>query len=333
MATQLYELIQQRARQLPESVAFGGQDDLIWRVITDRMALDLVYHLLSELATLGVLEGDRVVLWAPNHWRTPVYILALWRQGAIPVPFDREMNPDAGKQILASIDPRLVIAGYHERPEWLRSHTVTEWWEPGTRVSDAAAANWEPPAEETAAIFFTSGTTGTPKGCVITHANLCSQVDALRYTIPLDAGCRLASILPLSHLFELTVGLLYPLASGSEIHYIPSRRGPDIVRVLSEQRITHMIAVPQLLALMGHALDDQLQRKLPSWLYLGLMRLCTRLPLSARHRLFWMVHSRIGGCLRMMASGGAALPVKRRSFGSVSAFVLCRVTEQANVRP
>lgn len=310
MATQLYELIQQRARRLPESIAFGGQDDLIWRVITSRAALDLVDRLSLELAALGVVEGDRVVLWVPNHWRTPLYLFALWRLGAIPVPFDREMNPDAGKQILASIDPRLVIAGYNERPEWSRSHAVTEWWEPGTKGSKSPSGTWILPAEETAAVFFTSGTTGTPKGCVITHANLCSQVDALRYTIPLDGSCRMGSILPLSHLFELTVGLLYPFSSGAEIHYIPSRRGPDIVRVLSEQRITHMLVVPQLLALMGHALDDQLHSRLPSWLYRAMAASALRLPLGARRRIYFLAHHKIGGCLRMMASGGAGLPVE-----------------------
>src|SRR5207302_737421 len=83
--------------------------------------------------------------------------------------------------------------------------------------------------EDLAAIFFTSGTTGQPKGCMITHANLCSQLEVFDDRIPIDATCRLASILPLSHLFELTCGLLYPMARGAAVHYIPSRRGSDIV--------------------------------------------------------------------------------------------------------
>lgn len=99
---------------------------------------------------------------------------------------------------------------------------------------------------------------------MITHANLCSQVDAAFNVIPLDPSCRLASILPISHLFELTCGLLYPLAAGAAIHYIPSRRGPDIVRVLAEQHITHMMVVPQLLGLMGQQIEAQLQANLPA---------------------------------------------------------------------
>src|SRR5439155_19076920 len=113
-----------------------------------------------------------------------------------------------------------------------------------------------------------------------------------------------------SHLFELTVGLLYPLASGAAIHYIPSRRGPDIVRVLKERRVTHMIAVPQLLAMMGGALEDRLRAKLPAPALRALYATAGHLPLTARRRLFFFIHRRIGGQLQMFASGGAALPVE-----------------------
>lgn len=145
---------------------------------------------------------------------------------------------------------------------------------------------------------------------MISHANLCSQVEALQYTITLDPSCRVGSILPLSHLFELTVGLLYPFSQGAAIHYIPSRRGPDIVRVLSEQHITHMVAVPQFLTTMGEALETQLRARLPGPIYRRLFALAPRLPLGARHTLFWIVHRKIGGQLRFIASGGAALPVE-----------------------
>src|SRR5262249_42106633 len=121
-------------------------------------------------------------------------------------------------------------------------------------------------------------------------------------------SCRLASILPLSHLFELTCGLLYPFAAGAEIHYVPSRRGPDIVRVLAERRITHMLAVPQLLTRMGQALDEQLQAVLPARLRGALFAAVGRWPLAWRRRLFWPIHRRLGGQLRMFFSGGAALP-------------------------
>ena len=146
---------------------------------------------------------------------------------------------------------------------------------------------------------------------MITHANLCSQVEAFDDRIPLDDPCRLASILPLSHLFELTGGLLYPLAAGAAIHYIPSRRGADIVRVLLEQRVTHMMAVPQLLMHMGNARRAAAaKRACPRAFRQNLVALADRVPIGVRRELFFMVHRQLGGHLRVMFSGGAALPAE-----------------------
>ena len=372
MFTQLYEIIQARARQYPTAIAIGGQQGLGWKTLTSEQLLALVDRLADELAEKwAIAAGDRVVLWIPNAWRTPVYLFALWKLEAIVVPFDREMNPDAAASILKSVEPRWIIAGYGERPGWaVDREDFVEWWEPGATSPSvpprrgegsfrtgtgaqsgnhrgettspiptglasqaplpAPGRGWERghpgisapelspeakgvggegalPPDDLAAIFFTSGTTGQPKGCMITHANLCFEVGALQRCIPLDPTCRLASILPLSHLFELTCGLLYPLSTGAAIHYIPSRRGPDIVRVLREQRISHMIAVPQLLTMMGQALDEQLRARLPAPLYKGLNSLAERLPIERRRQMFFMIHRKLGGQLRLIASGGAAL--------------------------
>ncbi len=312
----LYELVRSRAERYPTAAALGGQEDLGWRTLDSRQTLDLVDRLAAEIAAAGVQEGDRAVLWAPNHWRTPVYLFALWRLGAVAVPFDREINPETAAEIVRSVRPRCVITGFGERPEWagpqpgaLPELVVSEWWEPGSR-GGAALPGWTQPAEELAVIAFTSGTTGNPKGCAITHANLCAQVEALQARIQLDASCRAASILPLSHLFELTVGLLYPFSMGAAIHYVPSRRAPDIVRVLAEQQITHMVVVPQFLTRMGSALEDQLKSRLGVRGYGALCSLAERVPLAWRHRLFWFAHRKIGGRLRFIASGGAALPLE-----------------------
>jgi long-chain acyl-CoA synthetase len=220
------------------------------------------------------------------------------------------MNPESAARILNLVEPRCILVGYEERPVWAHDAQVTDWWDPLARQPDGApteAGLSAAAADELALVSFTSGTTGQPKGCMITHANLLSQVEAAFQLVPLDPGCRLASILPLSHLFELTCGLLYPTAAGAAIHYVPSRRGPDVVRVLAEQRITHMMVVPQLLGIMGQHIDQQLRASLPSRVYTALFAAADRLPLVWRRRLFWMVHRRLGGQLRLVLSGGAPL--------------------------
>jgi long-chain acyl-CoA synthetase len=306
MLAHLYEILVRRGERFPRSIALGAQDGLGWRTLDSRELLGLVDGLAADLAQRGVQAGDRVILWSPSGLRTPTYLFALWKLGAVVVPFDRDMNPQAATAILARVEPRLVILGFESRPPWAPADAV-EWWDPSPMQSATA---WQPPEEELAAIFFTSGTTGQPKGCMISHANLCSQIEAFDDRIPLDENCRLGSILPLSHLFELTCGLLYPMLRGAAVHYIPSRRGPDIVRVLQEQRVTHMIAVPQLLVLMGNALEQRLQSRLPRAIYRNLVALADRSPMRVRRRLFFMVHRQLGGSLRLLAAGGAALPVE-----------------------
>lgn len=311
MYTHTYQVVQRRAAEHPDAIALGAQVGLGWETHTSRQLLDRTDRLAAELAAEGLTEGDRVVLWAPNrHW-SAAYLFACWKLGAIVVPFDREMNPEAAADIIDSVEPRLVIVGYGERPAWARDRAIVEWWEPGTRGGDGATVSPVPPsAESLAAIFFTSGTTGKPKGCMITHGNFCHQIEALRDVIPLDSSNRLASILPLSHLFEMTCGLLYPLSCGSAIHYIPSRRAPDILRVLNEQKITSMIAVPQLLTMVGTAIDEQLQAQLPAPVYRAMVTAAARLPRPARRVLFAPVHKKLGGHLTIFGSGGAALPLE-----------------------
>jgi long-chain acyl-CoA synthetase len=311
MYTHTYQVVQRRAAAHPESTALGAQVGLGWETYTSRELLERTDRLAAELAADGLSSGDRVVLWVPNrHW-TAAYLFACWKLGAVVVPFDREMNPEAAADIIDSVEPRLTIVGYGERPAWARDRAIVEWWEPGARGLDPATVTAVAPDPATlAAIFFTSGTTGKPKGCMITHGNFCHQIEALPSVIPLDTSNRLASILPLSHLFEMTCGLLYPLSCGSAIHYIPSRRAPDILRVLNEQKITSMIAVPQLLTMVGTSIDAQLRSQLPTPVYRSMMAAADRLPRPARRALFTPVHKKLGGHLTIFGSGGAALPLE-----------------------
>lgn len=323
--THLYDLVAARARQFPDQVALGGQDGLRWTTIDGGAFVRLVDALAAELADAGIAVGDRVILWVPDHWWTPIYLFALWKLGAVAVPFDRDTNARAAERIIAATEPRAILTGYAEAPGWLSGdERALQWWEPGTRREPSETEPWSAPSEEVAAIFFTSGTTGAPKGCVITHANLLHQVRALGTKIPLGPDCRLASILPLSHLFSLSCGLLYPLSRGAAIHFVPSRRGPEIVRVLREQRITHMIGVPQLLEGMTRALDERLRGTLPPAVVRAAYALAERLPFRARRVLFWPIHRQIGGALVTLASGGAALaPEVQRAWERLGVRVAC----------
>lgn len=306
----LYELVVQRAARFPQAAALGGRDGLTWSVLDSTAVLEQVDRLALELTAEGVQASDRVVLWMPNLPRTVVYLFAVWKVGAIVVPLDRDVHPDTATRIVDSTEPRLILVGFPAEPGWGTSSRVLRWWEPGSQGGTGRLEPWEPPTEELAALFFTSGTTGAPKGCMISHANLLSQVAVMGQRIPLGTDSRLASILPLSHLFELTAGLLYPFAAGAGIYYVNSRRGSDVVDALDRQRVTHLIAVPQVAALLGQGVE----KRVPRGLYAALSRVAEHVPFGLRRACFLPVHRALGGHLRLMAVGGAALAPETQVF-------------------
>src|SRR4051794_11985314 len=100
MFSHLYEMLRSRAERLPDAVALGSQDGLIWQTVNSRELLASVDTLAETLAGRGVSPSDRVVLWLPSSWWTPVYYFALWKLGAIVVPFDREMNAESAQRVI-----------------------------------------------------------------------------------------------------------------------------------------------------------------------------------------------------------------------------------------
>jgi long-chain acyl-CoA synthetase len=304
-AEDLFVAIAGRCRRLPDAPVVGGQEGLRWKILTGRQFVDRVEALACDLQARGVSAGSRVVLWVPNGWRAPALFAAIWRLGAIGVPFDREMNVEAARAILQRVRPTLVITGYDQSPSWAADTATEEWWEP--RGAPASPPQPEPDGDRVAVIFFTSGTTGAPKGCTLTHRNLLSQTAIMPELVPVRPGDVLGSILPLSHIYELSCGMIYPIVAGAYIAYIPSRKGPDIVRVLKEQRVTYMLVVPQVLSAMGAAAEERLRKLLGDKGYERVLRLADRLPMQWRRLLFWPVLHRLGGRLRLVVSGGAAL--------------------------
>src|SRR5215212_5775020 len=109
MYSHLYEMLRARAERFPSAVALGSQQGLVWQTVTSRELLDCVDALAEALAKRGVSPSDRVVVWLPSSWWTPAYYFAIWKLGAIVVPFDREMNSDSARQVIKAVEPRAII--------------------------------------------------------------------------------------------------------------------------------------------------------------------------------------------------------------------------------
>ena len=156
-------------------------------------------------------------------------------------------------------------------------------------------------------LIFTSGTTGTPKGVMVAHDNLLATMSAINRVLP-PLEHRVVSVLPLSHLFEQAIGLIYALSVGADILYVRSRNPRILFEALRTHRVTSMIAVPQVLDLFWSAIEREADKSGRRALFDRLRRIARHLPYRLRRLIFRSVHRRLGGGLRLFVCSGAFLP-------------------------
>ena len=155
--------------------------------------------------------------------------------------------------------------------------------------------------------MFTSGTTGDPKGVMLTHRNLTANIEGISQYIYCDPSSRLLSILPLSHMYEQMGGLFVTLYYGASVTYPTSRQPTVLARTMRERKITIMLLVPQGLELLMNGIEREVARQGREALWNRLLKIAERLPFRLRRRLFRRVHKQFGGKLDFIVSGGAAL--------------------------
>jgi len=159
-----------------------------------------------------------------------------------------------------------------------------------------------------AEIVYTSGTTGFPKGVMLTHKNILSNLKSALAIIALTEKDRALSILPLSHMFEQVAGMFVPLACGAQVTYPGAVNSINIAKNLVEDKITKMAAVPEFLRLILRRLEEKAEQEGKGALLAQLFTIGEKIPLMTLRRiLFYPILKRFGGHLTTIVSGGAAL--------------------------
>jgi long-chain acyl-CoA synthetase len=214
---------------------------------------------------------------------------------------------------------RLIVGTGRDAPDPREAGLVSF---PTTRLDELAAepdqsfpADWEaqvdgwpkPGPETIFELVFTSGTTGTPKGVMLAHDNVLASVAAMHRVIP-PLDHRVVSLLPLSHLFEQAVALIYALDVGADVLYVRSRNPRVIFEAIRGHRTTSMVVVPQILELFWSAIEREVEKSGRAASFDRLRRIARHLPYAARRVLFRRVHAQLGGGLRIFVSSGAFLP-------------------------
>ena len=278
------------------------------------------------LQSQNIKKNDRVIIIAPN---SPYYVILFFACiliGAIPVPLNIQSTQDQIDKIIEQTEAKLIFTwAYFKQiirsnhityviellPELISKFDNTQFYKQNILSSD------------TAEILYTSGTTGDPKGVVLTHENICSNLEAIAKIIILTPKKdRLVSILPLSHVLEQTIGLLLPLMHGAQIIYAHS---PSALRkIMNEYQITKMVAVPEFLNLLMSRIEEQTEKKSKGKFFQYLIKLSIKLNSRRFSRiLFYPIRRQLSSTLDTVSCGGAPLdPMLEQKWEALGIFLL-----------
>jgi long-chain acyl-CoA synthetase len=277
-----------------------------------------VPRMARALTDAGATRGDRVVIWAVNRPEWGLGFLAAAHAGLVSVPLDVRSTDDFATKVVEQTEPTLVIASRQTEDAARRLGLPVILIE--SLPDLARGADPLPVAEvgpdDLLLIMFTSGTTGDPKGVMLTHRNVTSNAISLVDVFPFGENERLLSVLPLSHMFGLTCDLLAPLAAGKTVVYPVSRQPAVLVKTFREFRITMLLVVPQGLRLLANAIERKANATGKRAQFDRLHTIAPRLPRFARRLLFRPVLSQFGGRLRTFAVGASALEPGLATFWS-----------------
>lgn len=260
--------------------------------------------LAALLGQRGIGPGDRVLLFGPNSpWWVASYFAVLSR-GAVAVPLNPQSVPEQLDLIVASAQPKLLMkpAGLAWRAQPV---AVLDMESEDTGLLSHVADSAQVPDHDAAVIMYTSGTTGEPKGVMLSHANILANLEALSARIRPEEDAHFLSIIPLFHMYAQTIGLLFPLHHGCAVTYLSSLGSRAILEAFRYTPVTHLVAVPEFLSTVMARVEKQIRDRRIG----GLLHSCLAdpAPKRASRLLLSFVRRRISRSLHTIACGGAAL--------------------------
>ncbi len=345
-APTLAQLFGERCSRTPDGLAYVQYLDGEWQRFTWTQTRHEVARWQAAMVTDGLQPGERIAVMCRNSREWVICDQAAQGLGLVTVPVytnDHAENiawilSDSGSSmlVLGSIAQWNELSGLHEQLGALRRVLCLEPGAVGTAnlatLDEWLAAAGEAPAyrcrpgepDSLATIVYTSGTTGRPKGVMLSHRNILFNIQATLQLFEVFAHDLMLSFLPLSHAFERTVGYYLPMTTGTAVAY--NRSIPRLAEDLTAIRPTLMISVPRIFERIYGRIMDKLARE-PA-VKRRLFQMATDIGwthfLYRQGRGAWQpgfllrplldklvaskVRARFGGRMRFTVCGGAPLP-------------------------
>ncbi len=302
---------------------------------------ELALHVGGNLREWGVESDDRVAIMSEGRPEWSITYFGILEAGATAVPLDAQLSLAEVLNLLRASEAKVLAisdkvcerlvedselsAAVGGEREVLVAEIATinadikvvDFEVLMVEPSDAAGAL--PAArkgDRVASLIFTSGTTGQPKGVMLTHKNLTFMSSKLSSTFRLYKHDGLLSVLPLHHTFEFAAGLLMPLTHGASITYLDELTADSLSAGFKCGHITGMVGVPALWQLLHRKVRKRISARGPLVerafdAILDVNRAIgekTPFDLDLGRLIFFPVHREFGGRIRLMISGGSALP-------------------------
>lgn len=232
----MLNLLQQLASQPREKVALVfEQQTLDYRALCER-----IEGIATHLRAQGVVEGQHVALLMHNHSAFVESLYAIWTLGAVAVPLNPDYTATELTYILNDGDVTYAIVESSEKIGTLAHTTIEEL----SRVKSCTPGNWHVVDENLALILYTSGTTGKPKGTMLTHHNLYSNARDVAQFFHYENTDTVIVTLPLFHVFALTVVLNAPLFVGAKLIILPRFSPVVVLETIAREQATLFAGVP-----------------------------------------------------------------------------------------
>ena len=248
----LYDLVRHSVKEFASRIAFSMFDgeDVTYAEVGRRIA-----KVQDILTGAGLRPGDKVALLSSNMPNWGVCYYAVTSAGLVVVPILPDFTGEELDMIIAHSEAKALLVS--DRLFTKLSKTTVASLNVIVRTKNlgvisqkvhAQGSTTVPAPEDLAVIIYTSGTTSKPKGVMLSHAALCAQVDLSASIFPIHSEDVFLSVLPLSHTYECSIGMIYPFSKGARVVYLD--RPPTasaLMPALRQVRPTVMLIVPLII--------------------------------------------------------------------------------------
>lgn len=333
----ILSLLEVKTEDYGERVALGMKNSFGWKEFTYKgiglLSRKLAHYFINEL---GLQKGERLAILSESKPEYGACVFASIISGLVTVPLDVKLTKYELKSILSDCQPSIILVSQYcldmalflkqELPSIkhilvIDEHSYNNGIKNIYELPNNYSAKWRlRNPKSTALIIYTSGTTGAPKGVEITFKNITAQLEdlkeALEAILP-PRNVKTLSILPMNHLFEMTVGFSAFLNFGFSVYYTQSLKPKDILSIMREKQIEFMIVVPAFLRLLKTAIEANINKSSPieKSVFKFLYHFAKFVPFyELKKILFKKIHDEFGGEFIGCISGGAPLDVEVGKF-------------------